>query len=115
MKTKREPTADTRGLATKQNKKLTRESLNDNSAGSNFEQQFPILRGYREGGLGFVHSPWCDRMHIHGWDPEHDANVVGCTYAHECHDPAAPKSNRTSVFREKDIERLAQESWRRGR
>jgi hypothetical protein len=101
--TKKEPTAGTRGFTTEQNKELTPESLNDNSAQSNYDRQFPILRGFRVGKQVYVHCPWCDRMHVHGWNEEDNARVVTFRVPHCCSRPSAPSSYRVSVYRERDL------------
>jgi hypothetical protein len=105
MSSKKEPTAGTRGLTTEQNKELTPESLNDNSAQSNHDRKFPILKGFPVGKQAYDHGPWCDRMHVHRWNEEDSARVVTCRVAHCCRSNA-PSSYRVSVFREKDL-RLA--------
>ena len=38
--------------------------------------QFQILRGFRVGASVYVHCPWCDRMHKHGWERNDSSRVI---------------------------------------
>ena len=68
--------------------------------------QLPILRGFRVGNRVAVHCPWCDCMHVHGWEPNHSARVISLRVAHGGHEPPAPTWYRVSVFRKKDLQRI---------
>ena len=38
--------------------------------------QLPILRGFRVDESVYVHCPWCDRMHVHGWEHNDSSRVI---------------------------------------
>jgi hypothetical protein len=73
------------------------------SVSNNNDSRLPILRGFRVAGLVFVHCPWCDRMHVHGWGRADSARVIEVRCAHGGHQPPAPSGYRISVFRQKDL------------
>jgi hypothetical protein len=106
MSSKKEPAAGIRGLTTEHNKQLTRESLSDNLAQSDYNRQFPTLRGFRVGKQVYLRCPWCDRMHLHGWNEEDSERVVTFRVSHCCRRPGAPFSYRASAYRARDV-RLA--------
>ena len=73
--------------------------------------QFQILRGFRVGASVYVHCPWCDRMHKR-WERNESSRVITLRVAHGGHEPPAPPSHRVSVFREKDLQRIADRAVR---
>src|SRR6516164_3257484 len=68
--------------------------------------QLPILRGFRVGGSVYVHCPWCDRMHVHGWERNDSSRVITLRVAHGGHEPPAPTWYRVSVLRKKELQRI---------
>ena len=44
--------------------------------------QLPILRGFVIGKSIAVHCPFCDRFHVHGWDPKDTARDIYYPGAH---------------------------------
>jgi hypothetical protein len=74
--------------------------------------QLPILRGFSLGGSVYVHCPWCDRMHVHGWESNDSSRVITLRVAHGGHEPPAPPSYRVGVFGEKDLQRIADRAVR---
>jgi hypothetical protein len=77
-------------------------------AGSvSYKNKRPLLRGFMVGNLVFVHCPWCDKMHVHGWDRADNARVVTPRYAH-CHSAGAPGSYWISIFRKRTLETIKQ-------
>jgi len=49
-----------------------------------------------------VHCPWCDRVHLHGWNPKHDGRHVESRYPHCPHGPFLESGYLVSVLRKKD-------------
>src|SRR6266436_3945643 len=76
MHTKEEPTGKDRGLKEIQDNKTNTSKLTHGSSEINNDSRLPILRGFRVKGLVFVHCPWCDRMHVHGWGRTDSARVI---------------------------------------
>jgi hypothetical protein len=102
----KEPTARTRGLRNMQHNKVNKTTLTDASSEINNDTQNIVLRGFRFRGLVFVHCPWCDRMHVHGWDPTDGERVKEWRVAHHGNNPSFPDSYLISVFRSKDLKRI---------
>lgn len=76
----------------------------------------PILRGFRVGRMVYVHCPWCDRFHQHGWESEDDGGVITARGAHGKHGPDAPAFYWISVFRERDLTWIESDrEWARAR
>jgi hypothetical protein len=70
-----------------------------------YKNKRPLLRGFLVGNLVYVHCPWCDKMHIHGWNPEDNARAVTPRYAH-CHSQGAPGSYWISLFRKSSLKTI---------
>ena len=103
---KKEPTARTRGLRKNKNSEVNKGSLMDALPRINNDSQNITLRGFSFRGLVFVHCPWCDRMHVHGWDPADGERVKEWRVAHHGNNPSFPDSYLISVFRSKDLKRI---------
>jgi hypothetical protein len=78
----------------------------DTSSRINKDPQDIVLRGFPIGKSIFVPCPWCDRMHLHGWDPADGARVKEWRVAHHACKPAFPQAYQISVFRTEDLERV---------
>jgi hypothetical protein len=104
---KEEPTGTSLGLLNRQSDSLYDASITQKHSAINKHSELPILRGFRVGELIFVHCPWCDRFHVHGWGREDNARVITARVAHGGHQPPAPSGYRISVFRQADLKRIA--------
>jgi hypothetical protein len=100
---KEEPKAGTSGLPDRKSSPLNRRIIEQKHWTGNSNSRIPMLRGFGLGELAFVHCPWCDRMHVHGWDPADGAQVKEWRVAHHTHNPSFPDSYQISVFRKKDL------------
>ncbi|SRR5260221_4479774 len=106
MDIKEEPTGKDRGLKKKQDRKTNVSKLTHAASEINNDTQNITLRGFSFRGLVFVHCPWCDRMHVHGWDPADGERVKEWRVAHHGNNPSFPDSYLISVFRSKDLKRI---------
>jgi hypothetical protein len=80
-----------------------------------YKNKRPLLRGFLVGNMVYVHCPWCDKMHAHGWSREDNARVITPRYSH-CHSPGAPGNYWISIFRKRSlkiVERDRQEAAER--
>ena len=60
----------------------------------------PVLRGIvtDNGSVLNVWCPYCDAMHMHGWQPDHPAGHLEHRMAH-CEDSPDPEGRRGSPFK----------------
>lgn len=58
-----------------------------NSSSKIGHKGLPILRGRVIGTLIYVHCPYCDDEHTHGWEPGETKPTMRCAH---CHDQRSP-------------------------